>query len=321
VQDIRRITPNSARQEYSLPAPGSVPVNTVPQPASTYTRTSVRQSNGFEPIKPEIPPNVPIVSFAPPKQNPAQQPAVLQQPPMPQQSMITQAGVRQIETPVAPVDDSPTRQPAAQSAVERFIQSQQQLIDSGNPKNIRLAFVQASQLYEHKQLNDLDRVLMRPLLDSLALKVIYARDTHILEPAYRVKPGETLESIAKDFNLSPVLLRKINGITASELPAGTVLKVVFGQFDAKISMKRKELTLLLGGLYAGRFSFSLLNDTGVLTQSGEFYVTHRTDQAITLNNGLTLSTTHAKNTHIAFSDQDAREIFDILSEQSVIVLE
>ena len=163
--------------------------------------------------------------------------------------------------------------------------------------------------------------MMQPILDMLALKVIYARDTHILESPYRVKPGETVETIAKDFNLTPALLRKINGLSVSqELPAGTTLKVLYGQFDAQISIKCQELTLLLGGLYAGRFSFSL-PQAGIPMRDGEFYVTNRTDRSIILNNGWVLGTASVRNATLVFADQGAREIFDILSEQSVVVLE
>jgi hypothetical protein len=42
---------------------------------------------------------------------------------------------------------------------------------------------------------------------------------------------------------------------------------------------------------------------------------------VVLNNGWVLATDYTRDATIVFSDRDAREIFDILSEQSVIVLE
>jgi hypothetical protein len=42
---------------------------------------------------------------------------------------------------------------------------------------------------------------------------------------------------------------------------------------------------------------------------------------VALSNGWKLATAHTKDATIVFADQDAREIFDILSEQSVIVVE
>jgi hypothetical protein len=105
-----------------------------------------------------------------------------------------------------------------------------------------------------------------------------------------------------------------------QLAAGTILKVVYGQFDAQISTRRKEMTLLLGGLYAGRFAFTCPR-TEIAARSGEFFVSHKTDQMVALNNGWTLAAAHSKDATILFSNQDAREIFDILSKQSVIVVE
>jgi hypothetical protein len=99
-----------------------------------------------------------------------------------------------------------------------------------------------------------------------------------------------------------------------------MLKVVYGQFDARISIQRRELTLLLGGLYAGRFSFSLPN-ANIPVHRGEFYVTQRTGRMLTLNNGWILATNHTRNATIILTEQDAREIFDILSEHSVILVE
>jgi len=317
-KNIRRIASDSDNPSYSpsvtdrgFSTPDSIPLDTTPP----YTRTVARQSLTFEPVKPEIQPNAPVLSFGHPKRtNSMQQHSAQMQPSL----TSSLAGDR---SEASANNGNPIAQPTAQTIVERFIQSQWLLVESGNPENTRNAFIQLSQLYEHSQLGEPARTMMLPILDMLALKVIYAKDTHILEPPYRVKPGETVESIARDFSLTPTLLRKINGLTMShELSVGTTLKVLYGQFDARISFKRHELTLLLGGLYAGRFSFSLPH-TGKPVHNGEFYVTNRTDQSIVLNNGWVLGTASTRNATIVFANQDAREIFDILSERSVIVFE
>ena len=308
--NVRRIGSDSANQHTATSsASASVPA---PTPAR-YAPTSARHPLAFEPVKPETSQNAPVLAFAQPKRiNTVQQQATM---PQPQPSQENHQATKPIDNP------SPT-QPTVQEAVERFIQLQRQLAESGEPEKIRLAFVQLSQLYEHDQLSDVDRIVMQPILDRLALTVIYARDTHILESPYRVRPGDTVESIAQEFTLPPVLLRKINGLamTAHGLPVGGTLKVVCGQFDARISVKRKELTLLLGGLYAGRFPITMPN-ARVPVQSGEFFVSHKTDRLITLSNGWTLAAAQARDATILLADQDAREIFDILSEQSVIVLD
>ena len=292
-------------------------------PALRYTKTSDRQPLTFEPVKPAVSPNAPVVTFAAPKRSEPAPP----QPEQPQQLALTNPVVKQIGT-IRTLEnhaDSPAVQTDARSPVQesvvRFIQSQRLLAESEDPEKIRLAFIQLSQLYEHDQLGESERLMMQPILDMLALHVIYAKETHILEPPYRVKPGETLESIAEDYKLTPELLRKINGLTMTQEPAaGTTLKVLYGQFDARISFKRKELTLLLGGLYAGRFPFESY-DTAMRTRGEELYVKQRTDRVVVLNNGWILSTALTRNASIIFADKDAREVFDILSELSVIVLE
>ena len=314
-ESIRRISADTSHTTNNALV-GSVPTR--------YTKTTVRQPLTFEPVRSETVSKDPVVAFTAPKRTHTPPPT----PPQPQSEFI------QLPVDVAPTADSGTFRRIEEQAdttannsspirdtIERYLQSQGRLTESGDPEKMRIAFIHLSQLYEHDQLGEAERALMRPILDALALKVIYSRDTHILEPPYQVKSGETIESIARDFNLNVALLRKINGLTMyQELMAGTVLKVVYGQFDARISVNRKELTLLLGGLYAGRFSF-VVHNPEIQVNRSEFFVTHKTDGAIVLNNGWILTTPHTTGATVVFSDQDAREIFDILSEQSVIVVE
>lgn len=322
-KNLRRIIMDSANED-SFSSVGNVPLDTAPNPVPQYVQTTARQPFVFEPAKPEPSPNAPVLSFTPAKRsNRDTQPELpklaesLQQPFIASQTEYRSEVSRPVKNPTT----LPAAQPAIRESVERFIQSQRSLMASGETEDIRRAFVQLSQFYEYHPLDDSERAFVRPILDMLALKVVYAKDMHILESPYPVKPGETVESIAKNFHITPVLLRKINGLSSfQELQSGTTLKVVHGQFDAKISVKRKELTLLLGGLYAGQFAFSMPNP-GTHIRSGEFFVTNRANQTLILNNGLMLSNAQARNATFAFSDQDAKEIFDILSEQSVIVVE
>ena len=333
--------PDNQGQDFS--SPNSIPIAAAVMSNTRYTQTASRQPLVFETIKPEVSPTAPMVVFATPRQiNPPQTPEQPQQlervhepgavvpaavgsVPISHEAQVRTIGTpRLIENTVPSIAPSVARssvQPTIRETIERFAQTQRQLAESGDPENVRQAFIQLSQLYELDELGDAERTMIQPILDVLALRVIYAREAHILEPPYRVKPGETIESIAKDFNLTPSLLRKINGLGPSqELPVGATAKVVYGQFDARISMRQKELTLLLGGLYAGRFSFTLPNE-GVPVRKGDFFVTNRGDRMVALNNGWVLATDLSRNATMVFADRDAREIFDILSEQSVIVVE
>jgi LysM repeat protein len=234
-------------------------------------------------------------------------------------------------TSAMPVTEIPVQQaPMIRETVERFIKAQTVLIESGEAAKIRNAFVQLSRLYEHQELNETEKAYMLPLLDRLALNVIYSRNAHILESAYIIRLGDSVDSIARTFDLSPALLMKINGLTgARPLEPGTELKIVVGHFDAKISAGHRELTLILGGLYAGRFPVALGERIEHLR--GEFYVSSKTDawneKSLTLNNGVVLYGTDRPQpgdplaTTVRFTQQDAKELLDILTEHSVIVFE
>ena len=332
---VRRIEPNQTEhnqnrqpqsQSLAFSSSESIPVESAP---AKYTQTSIRQTLTFEPVKPEASSSGPVVVFGTPKSpnstptnqaSPNQASATpspqVEQPPVLATSPLLATTVLQ-QVQALP----PSATPPISPQVQGFIQSQRQLAESGDAEQVRQAFIQLSQLFEFNELGDAERAMVQPILDVLALRVIYAGDAHILEDPYRVKPGETVESIARDFNLTSALLRKINGIAVNqEVLPGTTLKVLHGQFDARISVHRKELTLLLGGLYAGRFAFAMPN-SGAVPQSGELFVTHKADRMIRLSNGWTLGTAYASDATIVFTDKDAREIFDILSEQSVLVLE
>jgi LysM repeat protein len=221
--------------------------------------------------------------------------------------------------------------PPVRESVERFVQQQELAVASNQSAQIRTAFVELSKLYnKHPELTQAERERMLPLLDKLALSVIYSRSSHLLEPSYTVKPTDTVAAIAAKFTLSEALLMKINGLTgAKPLESGAALKILVGPFDAKISTKRSELTLILGGLYAGRFTVSLGERVKGLT--GDFYVNAKTnswdEKTLTLNNGITLrgldrgQPNDSLATTVRFAEQNAQELFDILTERSVIIFE
>ena len=291
--------------------------NSIPLVSAQFAPTGVREPSMYNPPKKELVRQGPVVAFAT-----SSEPG----------TAINESGVL---TPVnsgmnvsGPFDVAPPDSlPGVSDAMQRFIQTLRQQADSGEPEKVRNAFIQLSQLYEQRQLNETERNIVLPMLDALAYKVIYAKDIHILESAYQVKPNDTIESIAKHFYLTPELLRNINGLEpARQVSPGMFLKVVYGQFDARISLSRRELTLLLGGLYAGRFPFTLPGDAAPDASSGEFLVQHKRNQMITLNNGWTLTSANFVPTNtsvgmMVFADHHARAVFDVLSEMSVIVFE
>jgi LysM repeat protein len=132
------------------------------------------------------------------------------------------------------------------------------------------AHVDLSKYYTTTRLNPEEWRLAVDLLDQLAGTVIYSRE-HLLEPAYRVQPGDTLERIAMVYNVPCELLAKINGVRDTrQLVPGQEIKVLRGPFEAVVDLTRCEMTLLLGGRYAGRFTIGVGRDRANL--EGAFVV-------------------------------------------------
>ncbi|HZZ72801.1 MAG TPA: L,D-transpeptidase family protein [Pirellulales bacterium] len=122
------------------------------------------------------------------------------------------------------------------------------------------AHLTLSMIYDEPLLTDSEQRQLRDLLDQLAGTVIYSTQ-NLLEPAYIVKPGDRLENIAANYQVPAPLLAKINGIENPDLlQPGEQLKVLHGPFNATINIDRRELTLFVGGRYAGRFFIGVGRD-------------------------------------------------------------
>jgi LysM repeat protein len=199
-------------------------------------------------------------------------------------------------------------------------------------------------------LNPADSAKVETLLSQLAGTVIYSTE-HQLEPPRVVKAGETLDTIAKEYNVPPQLLAKINGIPASgSLQPGQQLKVVRGPFAAVIDVRRSELTLTVDDCYAGKFHVTV--PPGATLTDGQWLVDQKlggsttpddtsayattpgaADRSIVLRNAgatagaPTLVIASGSGIGLAsnppalrVSPQDAEEISDILSVGSRVVV-
>ncbi len=123
---------------------------------------------------------------------------------------------------------------------------------------------------------DAEKSQIQPLLDQLAGSVIYSRE-HLLEPAYQVQPGETLDQVATRYDVPPMVLARINRLTSPySLMAGEQLKVIRGPFQAQLRHATGELTLYLNRYYAGRFNASVSNQ--VPDQEGTWLVSDKREQ-------------------------------------------
>ncbi len=110
-------------------------------------------------------------------------------------------------------------------------------------------------------------------LDRMAYDVFYDPGKSILEPPCQVRQGETLATIAREYDVTPELLAAINNLSVDAndpLPEGRLLKVVRGPVGAELSVSKKELLLSFNGYYAGRFRFGL--PESALNLRGQFAV-------------------------------------------------
>lgn len=120
-------------------------------------------------------------------------------------------------------------------------------------RNLKDALATLSVFYNAAELTTDQRQDLLDLLDALSREVVFSRQ-HLLDMAYIVAPGETLEQVAKRNNLPPEILARINALdTNAPLRSGEKLKIVPGPFRAEVDLAKNELTIFVGDLYAGRY--------------------------------------------------------------------
>ncbi|HJN67306.1 MAG: LysM peptidoglycan-binding domain-containing protein [Pirellulales bacterium] len=156
----------------------------------------------------------------------------------------------------SPVVSPPIQNPenGSNTAFEAALSSAKNQLQQGQ---MAIALLTLSIWYEDPRLQADQQERLTGLLDRIAGTVIYSQK-HLIEPPHRVKAGETIVMIAKSYKISEGLLIKINQIqNAAAITPGQELKVVRGPFNATINSKKRELTLWLGGRYAGRFELNL----------------------------------------------------------------
>jgi LysM repeat protein len=245
------------------------------------------------------------------------------------------AGRYGTETTAAPTADAPTAAattPVGSTFAEAW-PTIQSLLDRGE---LAEAHQQLSRWYGDPSLTPTDTERVETLLSQLAGTVVYSTE-HRLAPPHVVKQGETLQSIATQYNVPPQLLGKINGVTGNQVQLGQELKVVRGPFAAVADLGRNQLTLTVDGCYAGKFPITAT--AGQTISDGEWTVDRKTNdkapgRAMLLRGSAptpgtpgvtliiasdTLPTTPADGMVIKVADKDAEELSDILSVGSRVV--
>lgn len=134
------------------------------------------------------------------------------------------------------------------------------------------ALLLLSDWYGDPSLTPVEREEVDSLLSQLAGSVIYeGPPAHRLEPAYLVQAGETLDDVARKYDVPAALLAKINGIASpAALQPGQELKVLRGPFSALIDLSERRMTLMLDRRYAGKFDIDL--DPAATVEEGQWKV-------------------------------------------------
>ncbi len=196
-----------------------------------------------------------------------------------------------------------------------------------NAGQLREALRSLTPYCQERNLSEEEKTQLFTWLDALATKVVYSHEHHLQPVAYVVKPTDSLDTIAAQWNVPVQLIYNINKSKISnpiELAAGTELKQVSGPFQAVVECTQRELTLYVDGLYAGRFPITQC-DPGL--PAGDFEVTTKSardqqhgDFTVMLNSGMPLHAEAEGAQGIAFQRKDAQDLFGILSVGSRVTI-
>ena len=175
-----------------------------------------------------------------------------------------------------------------------FSIAREQALAKAKAGELKLALEMLSPYYDAPELDSAEHADLVNILDALSREVIYST-RHLYQPAYEVLATDTLTSVADAHRVTPDLLAAINGLGASKaLLARAKLKVISGPFHARISLSRREMTLFLGNLYAGRFPVAIGAD-GPPVEGSYNVVDRRTDRTYYGPGGVVIQANEPEN--------------------------
>ncbi|MDO4571089.1 MAG: LysM peptidoglycan-binding domain-containing protein [Planctomycetia bacterium] len=151
----------------------------------------------------------------------------------------------------------PLRSSAEADTVREYLLAAEQKIKEGKALEVLKSL---SPFYGDSRFTSAEMERLTELLVKSATEVIYLPKSY-MEPPYIVEQGDTLESIAAQYNIPTEFLARVNGLAAGQpLTPGASLKVVRGPFNAVIYLDRYEMLLTLNGMFAGRFWIGIGGD-------------------------------------------------------------
>lgn len=108
-----------------------------------------------------------------------------------------------------------------------------------------------------------------PRIQQTARRIYFQPQPHYLDP-YVIEPGDVLQNVAKQYNLSWQYLAKLNRLDPQRIRPGQSVKVMQGPFGAVVDLRRFELTVESFGYYVAHFPIGIGKDGS--SPVGEFTV-------------------------------------------------
>lgn len=96
-------------------------------------------------------------------------------------------------------------------------------------------------------------------LRTVAYRIYFAPTPHYMT-AHTVAPGDALQKIAKEYDISWEYLAKLNRTDAQKIRPGQKLKVIQGPFSAVVDLSDRELTVHSHGHFVARFDVGIGQD-------------------------------------------------------------
>lgn len=239
-------------------APQAAAASATPAPANAGESATAYSAAPVPEYRPEN---------SPPMYEPATAPLATA---LPAPTDYSQAAASASPASVSPTAAAPGTEGTSSFDFVGLVNQVQTLLDQGHVTTAQMTLSESFHHFEDPGLSADQRLSLYTLLDQLTGTIIYSTE-HLLEPAYVVQAGDTLDRVATAYGVPWQLLAKINALDTSQpLQVGQKLKVVRGPFSAFVELGQQRLTLWLNGRYAGRFGVSLGQDAPAA--DGEFAI-------------------------------------------------
>jgi hypothetical protein len=125
--------------------------------------------------------------------------------------------------------------------------------------------VPADEIDAHRQLSTTywkqpeARAALRERIDTLSQKIYFLNSRHYMD-AYEVQPGDTLQEIARQYEVTWQYLARLNRVDPRKVRAGQRLKVIKGPFSAIVDLSDHELTIHAHGYFVTRYPVGIGKD-------------------------------------------------------------